>query len=69
MAQYLRLILPAALLLLTACGELAKEEFPCLVNNGSYDTYNEAFVFAPAGDGDSVLARAREAEQQCRNEG
>mgnify|MGYP006306215533 CR=1 FL=1 len=56
-------------LCLGGCGELPKEDYPCLVAEDGYDTFNEAYVFAPGGDKEPVLQRAREAEQACLETG
>lgn len=54
---------------LAGCGELPKEDYPCLVAEGRYDTFNEAYVFAPGGEKEPVVQRAREAEQACLETG
>ncbi|MEE4659287.1 MAG: hypothetical protein V2J89_02395 [Halieaceae bacterium] len=59
------LFLAGFLACLAGCGELPKGDYPCLVATDSYETFNEAYVFAPGGDKQPVIDRAREAEQAC----
>jgi hypothetical protein len=64
-------LIPGAGVLLSTCllagciGELPKADYPCLVDSGRFDTYNEAYVFSPGGDKTSALERAQLAEREC----
>ena len=57
--------LTSVIFLLIGCGELPEGSYPCLVDQGRYDTFNEAYVFAPAGGREAVVTRAQEAEREC----
>ncbi|MFK7831334.1 MAG: hypothetical protein AB8B57_16290 [Congregibacter sp.] len=55
--------------LLTGCiGELPEAEYPCLAAQELFDTYNEAYVFAPGGNKEPVVERAQLAEADCRQQ-
>lgn len=59
------LALPVLALLSGCLGELPLEDYPCLIAQDEYDTYNEAYVFAPGGNKEPVIERAQLAEKNC----
>ena len=50
---------------LAGCGELPKDDYPCLVAQEAYEEYNLAYVFAPGGDTEPVIKQAQLAEKEC----
>ena len=49
-------------------GELPEADYPCLVAQGHFDTYNEAYVFSPGGDKQATVERAQRAEEDCQQD-